>query len=311
MQLARSPFFAKLLGVVMLMSILTIAGCGGGGSGATSGKPGSGVSLTVGSKKDADGQLLGEMYAQLLENQGYTVTRKLGAGDTPFLDSAIKSGAVDLYPEFTGTALTVYKLPQTQDPHAAYTSVSNYYAQNFQLTWLDAAFGLNDSYAICTSQANATKFSLKSVADLVAQNGKLKIASQSDGLTAAVQPVEQGYGVSFGKIVSLDEQLSFAAVTRGDVDLMVCYTTDPGIVTNNFVVLTDPKGVFPNYNPAPVVRNDALAKSAAIKTTLNPLATKLTTDSQVALIKQVSIDGKTVHDVAKTYLQQQGLISAS
>jgi len=306
----RFSHLGKLLGVVMLLSILTLAGCGGGGSGSTSGKPGAGVSLTVGSKKDADGQLLGEMYAQLLENQGYTITRKLAAGDTPFLNSAITSGVVDIYPEFTGTALTVNKLPQTQDAHAAYTEVSNYYKQNTQLTWLDAAFGLNDSYAICTSQANATKYSLQSVADLVAQNGKLKIASQSDGLDAAVHPVEQGYGVTFAAIKSLDEQLSFAAVTRGDVDLMVCYTTDPNIVTNNFVVLKDPKGVFPNYNPAPVVRNDALTKSAAIKDTLNPLAVKLTTDSQVALIKQVSVDGKTVHEVAKAYLQQQGLIPA-
>ena len=92
-------------------------------------------------------------------------------------------------------------------------------------------------------------------------------------------------------MVTLDEQLSFAAVKKGDVDLMVCYTSDPGIVTNNFVVLTDPKGVFPNYNPAPVVRDDLLSKSSAVKDTLNPLASKLTTADQVALIKKVA-DGE-------------------
>lgn len=304
------PHFPKLLGVALLLSVLTLAGCGGGGSGTTSGKPGAGVKVTVGSKKDADGQLLGQMYALLLQNQGYDVTTKLGAGDTPFLDSAITSGSVDIYPEFTGTALSVYKLPATQDAKAAYAAVKDYYSKNKSLTWLDAAYGLNDSYAICTSQGNATKYSLKSVDDLKAQNGKLKIASQSDGVDAAIKPVESGYGVTFNKTVTLAEQLSFAAVTKGDVDLMVCYTTDPGIVSNNFVVLTDPKGVFPNYNPAPVVRNDLLSKSSAVATTLNPLATKLTTADQVALIKEVSVDNKSVLEVAKAYLVKQGLIPA-
>src|SRR5262249_36926854 len=155
MRLFSHSNFAKVLGVVVLMSVLTIAGCGGGGSG--SGKPGSGVSVTVGSKKDSDGQLLGEMYALLLENAGYTVNRKLGAGDTTFVQNAITNGAIDIYPEFTGTAITSYKLQNTQDPQAAYQAVKNYAAQNLKLTWLDAAFNLNDSYAICTSQENATK----------------------------------------------------------------------------------------------------------------------------------------------------------
>jgi osmoprotectant transport system substrate-binding protein len=305
MRLFSQANFAKVLGVVVLMSVLTIAGCGGGGSG--SGKPGSGVSVTVGSKKDSDGQLLGEMYALLLENAGYTVNRKLGAGDTTFVQNAITSGAIDIYPEFTGTAITSYKLQNTQDPQAAYQAVKNYAAQNLKLTWLDAAFSLNDSYAICTSQENATKYNLKSNADLAAQNGNLKIASQSDGVEAAVNPVKSAYNVTFKEVVTLDEQISFAAVKKGDVDLMVCYTTDPSIVTNNFVVLTDPKGVFPNYNPAPVVRNDLISKSSAVKDTLNPLAPKLTTADQVALIKQVA-DGKTVHEVAQQYLKDKGLL---
>jgi osmoprotectant transport system substrate-binding protein len=293
-----------LLGVVVLMSILTMAGCGGGGSGSG---VGSGVTVKVGSKKDADGRLLGEMYALLLEKAGYTVQRNLGAGDTPFMQNAIANGTIDLYPEFTGTAMSSYKLPPTQDAQAAYNEVKDYYSKNLKLTWLDAAFNLNDSYAICTSQANATKFNLKSNADLTAQNGNLKIASQSDGVDAAVNPVKSAYNVNFKEVVTLDEQLSFAAVNKGDVDLMVCYTTDPGIVTNNFVVLTDPKGVFPNYNPAPVVRDDLLSKSSAVKDTLNPLASKLTTTDQVALIKQVS-DGKTVHEVAQQYLKDKGLL---
>jgi glycine betaine/choline ABC-type transport system substrate-binding protein len=244
----------------------------------------------------------------LLENAGYTVTQKIPLGQTPVLDAAIKSGAIDMYPEFTGTSLTVYKLPQTSDPQQAFQSVSSYYESNFKLTWLDAAYGLNDSYGICTSQANAAKYHLSSLDDLVAQSGKLVLATQDDGVAAAEQPVEHGYNITFKSVVKISEQLSFGAVTKGDADLNVCYTTDPNIVTNNFVVLKDTKNVFPVYNPAPVVRDALLSKSAAIKTTLNPLASKLTTDEIVKLIKQVSVDHQQPLAVAKTWLQSQGLL---
>jgi glycine betaine/choline ABC-type transport system substrate-binding protein len=298
--------YYRAFGALLLVALVAIAGCGT--SASTSGKPGSGVKVIVGSKNDADSQLLGSMYALLLENAGYTVTQKIPLGQTPVLDAAIKSGAVDIYPEFTGTALTVYKLPQTADPQQAYQSVSSYYESNFKLTWLNAAYGLNDSYGICTSQDNAAKYHLSSLDDLVAQSGKLVLATQDDGVAAAEQPVEKGYNITFKSVVKITEQLSFGAVTKGDADLNVCYTTDPNIVTNNFVVLKDTKNVFPVYNPAPVVRDALLSKSPAIKTTLNPLAAKLTTDEIVKLIKQVSVDHQQPLAVAKTWLQSQGLL---
>jgi len=298
--------YYRAFGALLLVALVAIAGCGT--SASTSGKPGSGVKVTVGSKNDADSQLLGSMYALLLENAGYTVTQKIPLGQTPVLDAAIKSGAIDIYPEFTGTSLTVYKLPQTSDPQQAFQSVSSYYESTFKLTWLDAAYGLNDSYGICTSQDNATKYHLSSLDDLVAQSGKLVLATQDDGVAAAEQPVEKGYNITFKSVVKITEQLSFGAVTKGDADLNVCYTTDPNIVTNNFVVLKDTKNVFPVYNPAPVVRDALLSKSPAIKATLNPLASKLTTDEIVKLIKQVSVDHQQPLAVAKTWLQSQGLL---
>ena len=298
--------YYRAFGALLLVALVAIAGCGT--SASTSGKPGSGVKVTVGSKNDADSQLLGSMYALLLENAGYTVTQKIPLGQTPVLDAAIKSGAIDIYPEFTGTSLTVYKLPQTSDPQQAYQSVASYYESTFKLTWLNAAYGLNDSYGICTSQANAAKYHLSSLDDLVAQSGKLVLATQDDGVAAAEQPVEKGYNITFKSVVKITEQLSFGAVTKGDADLNVCYTTDPNIVTNNFVVLKDTKNVFPVYNPAPVVRDALLSKSPAIKATLNPLASKLTTDEIVKLIKQVSVDHQQPLAVAKTWLQSQGLL---
>lgn len=298
----------KALGVVCMLAVLTLAGCGGGGSGSTSTGGNSSIHLVVSAKNDTDGQLLGEMYAQLLKAKGYTVETKIPGGTTPIVEGAIKSGAVDIFPEFTGTALSLLKQPSTQDAHAAFATVSQMYEQQFKVTWLDPAYNLNDSYAICTSQAVATKYNLTSLSDLATVADKLNIATPQDGIDAAVNPVQTGYGFKFGKVTQIQDPLTFEAVQKGNADVNVCYTTSPVILTDNFKVLTDSKNVFPIYNPAPLVRDSVLAKAPGIKDALNPLETHLTTDKQVKLIKEVSVDGKSVHDVAQQFLKDEGLL---
>jgi osmoprotectant transport system substrate-binding protein len=306
---------AKPLGVVGLLAILALAGCGGGGSGGGStSKPGTGTSITIGSKNDPDGQLLAEMYSLLLQNQGFNVTTKLALGQTTVLNAAIKSGAVDIYPEFTGTALSIYSLPQTNDPQTAYTEAKNYYAQNLSITWLDPAYNLNDSYGYCTSQAKAQQYHLQNIGDLAPVAKQLTFATQQDAVSI-YQSAGQAYGITFKNTVQISEQLSFQAVQGGQADINECYTTDPAIVKDNFVLLKDTKNAFPPYNPSPIVRNSLLQKSSAIKSsiqdTLNGLETKLTTASQTGLINQLSSDPSKIQSVAKTWLQQQGLLPTS
>jgi osmoprotectant transport system substrate-binding protein len=309
MRANSNRWMAKTLGVVMLLTVLTLAGCGGGGSGAGS-KPGSGINLTIGSKNDPDGQLLAEMYSLLLTNQGFNVTTKLALGQTPVLDAAIKSGAVDIYPEFNGTGLSTYKLPQTNDPQTAYNEVKTYYEQNLHVTWLDPALKLNDSYGYCTSQAKAQQYNLKTISDLAPVANKLVFALQQDAKDI-YNSAGAAYGVNFKSTVTISEQLSFQAVKGGQADINECYTTDPAIVTNQFVLLQDTKNAFPPYNPSPIVRDQTLAKSSAIASTLNALAPLLTTDSQTALIAQVGKDPSLVPSVAKKFLQDKGLLPKS
>lgn len=266
------------------------------------------ISITIGSKLDVDGQLNAQMYALLLEKQGYKITTKLGLGQTPVLDQALKSGDIDLYPEFTGTALSLLDLPATQDAQQAYQSVKTAYEERFKITWLDPAYGLNDSYAICTSKDVAAEKNLKSLDDLAPIAGDLTIATQQDGIEAAVDPVEKAYGLTFGKTVQISEQLGFGAVENGDADVNVCYTTDPSIVVNDFVILADSKGVFPIYNPAPIVRDELLQKAPDVAETLNALQPHLTTDVILGLIKKVSVDHEEIIDVAREFLQQEGLL---
>lgn len=310
MQIGRIPAFVKLLGVVLMLTILTLTGCGVG-SGAASGKPGSGVTLTVASKKDADGRLLAEMYTLLLQKQGFTVNAKLGLGDNKVLDQAIKSNQIDIYPDFNGTALANYGLPATSDPQKAYEEARDYYAQNLKITWLDPALQLNDSYGICTSQSVASRYNLKTLEDLAKVANQLTLAGQTDFTdpkNGVFPPVAQAYGITFKSTKTVDESLGFAAVTSGQVDVNECYTTDPHIVTNNFVLLQDSKSAFPAYNPSPLVRDPVLQKSPVIKDTLNALAPHLTTDKITKLIKQVTLDGTSEQAVATAFLKSEGLL---
>ena len=117
----------KVMALFALISLLLLTACGNGpSSGGTSGGGGtSKVPITVASKLDPEGQLLGEMYVLLLQKAGYTVNPKLALGQTPTLAAALKSGAIDLYPEYTGTALDQIGAKSSFDPQTDYNTVKS------------------------------------------------------------------------------------------------------------------------------------------------------------------------------------------
>ena len=298
-----------VLGLLLAIAVPMLAGCGSTSNGAQ-------VTVVVASKKDADSQLEGYMYALLLQQAGFKVKTQIPLGDTNTLFTAIKSNQIDVYPEFTGTALFLLNLTTTHNAQQDYTAVKNAYESQYHITWLDAAFGLNDSYGVCTSQANATKYGLQSIADLAkpASNGKplgstLTISAQADATEPFIQPLETAYGFTFGNIRHEDEQFSYASVQNGQAQLNICYTTDAQITKDNFVLLTDSKNVFPFYNPAPIVRDAVLNANPSIATALNPLASHLTTAKIDSLITQLSNETTPQPEpLAQSFLKSEGLL---
>lgn len=288
---------------IMIGSMFLLSACG------SSSQAGSKGTLTVGVKVDEDSRLESAMYVAILQNAGYTVKTKTDLNNTT-ATPAITSGQIDLYPEFTGTGLNNLGLKGTSDTKSAYSQVKDGYKSKYQITWLDPAYNLNDSYGLCTSQAVATKYNLKSISDVTPVANKLVLTSQADAISApdVVPAMESAYNLTFKSTTQLDEALGFGAVTSGQADVNICYTTDSNIVSQNFVLLTDDKAVFPAYNPAPIVRDTVLTAHPDIATLLNPLATKLTTSEITKLINQVATD-KTPEDVVATqWLKDQGLL---
>lgn len=300
--------------LLALISLLLLSACGstsgGSGGGGTSKVP-----IVVGSKLDIENQLLAEMYSLLLQKAGYTVTTKLALGQTPTLSSAIKSGAISLYPEFTGTALNEVNATSSYNPQKDYDTVKTAFEQQFHITWLEYS-PLNDGYAICTSQAESQKLGATTLSQLAPKVSQLTLATQSDGITY-IDLLKNTYGFStsnFKSLKKVDYSIGFQAVKNGEAQVTECYTTDGSVLTQNFIFLQDDKHGFPEFHPAPIVRDDVLKNDPTIASTLNKLAPLLTTDVSISLQGQVtqkaSSMSKTeaVKEVATSFLQSKGLM---
>ncbi|HXL37600.1 MAG TPA: glycine betaine ABC transporter substrate-binding protein [Ktedonobacteraceae bacterium] len=309
---------AKFLLLFALIPMLILSACGGSsGSSSSSGtSTPTKVPITVGSKLDPEAQLLGEMYVLLLQKAGYTVNPKLALGQTPIVFAALKSGAIDLYPEFTGTGLNILQVKSSYNPDQDYQTVKNGFEQQYHITWLNQA-PLNDGYALCTSQADSQKLGITSLTQLAPKVPQLTLATQSDGVTF-FDNLETIYGfktASFKSVKKVDYSIGFQAVKNGQADVTECYTTDGSVLTQGFIFLNDDKHGFTEFHPAPIVRDSVLQSDPGISAALNPLAPDLTTDVSISLQAQVKMKkdsgtsvSEAVKEVATSFLQSKGLL---
>ncbi|HEY1014129.1 MAG TPA: glycine betaine ABC transporter substrate-binding protein [Herpetosiphonaceae bacterium] len=275
------------------------------------GTGGAGKTVKIGSKDFTEQFILGEMYALVLENAGYTVERKLNLGGTPIAQAALESGDIDLYPEYTGTGLlTVLKLPTQTDQKAVFDAVKKGYKDQFNLVWLDPA-PMNNTQALAMTKEGAEKYGIKTISDLAAKAGELRMIGppefqeREDGLPG----IQKAYGdFKLKEYVPVDPGLKYKGLVDGQADVSVAFGTDGEIANFGLVVLQDDKGLFPPYQVAPVVRQQALDANPEVANLLNALAPKLTDAVMQKLNYEVSGNKREAIDVAREFLKQEGLI---
>jgi osmoprotectant transport system substrate-binding protein len=267
--------------------------------------------IKVGSKDFTEQFIIGEMYALALENAGLTVERKLNLGGTPVAQAGLTSGEIDLYPEYTGTGLlTVLKLPANSDQKQVYETVAKAYKEQFNLVWLDPA-PMNNTQALAMTQEGAKKFGIKTISDLAAKASELTLIGppefqvREDGLPG-IQKVYGDFQLKDYKAV--DPGLRYKGLVDGQADVTVAFGTDGEISAFDLVLLEDDKKLFPPYQIAPVVRQQALEEAPQIADVLNALAPQLTDATMQRLNYEVSGKQREPADVAKEFLTQEGLI---
>ena len=293
--------------LLSLFVAVTVIACG------ASGGPGDDESTTirVGSKDFTEQFIIGEMYALALENAGFSVERKLNLGGTPVAQAGLLSGEIDLYPEYTGTGLlTVLKLPASSDQQAVFDTVASAYQEQFNLVWLDPA-PMNNTQALAMTQEGAATHGIRTISDMAAKASELRMIGppefevREDGLPG----IKAAYGdFTLQQYIAVDPGLRYKGLVDGEADVSVAFGTDGEISAFDLVLLEDDRQLFPPYQIAPVVRQEALDANPGMADALNALAPLLTDETMQQLNYEVSGNQREPADVAREFLTQAGLL---
>lgn len=271
------------------------------------------VSMTIGSKDFTEQRVLAEIYAQGLRAAGYDARTKLDVGDEQQALSAVRNGAIDAYPEYTGTALLSFfgkradELPR--DPEDAYAEAKKGFAADGLVEFPPTPFTSSNEVAV--TKETARKLGLQKISDLEDDASKLTLAGspQCRERLDCLKGLEQVYGLRFGKFMEVPIPDRHDVLTSGKADVSIVFTTDPQIQRESEVLLEDDKKMFPPYNSTLVVRKDVATKAGpGLARTLDQIQARLTDENMQELNARVDLDGQTPADVAKSYLRENGLI---
>jgi osmoprotectant transport system substrate-binding protein len=299
------------------LSLLLVVACGNVGGTDSSGSGGSsGPTITVGSKDFTEQFILGSMYAQALDANGFNGVAKLDLGSEQIADKALQNGQIDLYPEYTGTSLVSIlpyeKKEYPKTPKATYETARKLYAERKPAdTMLTPASFLN-TYGIFVRRKTAEDLNLHTLTDLAEASPNLSFVSYSQfqNRSDGYPNMKENYpALDFKDIIIVNELgLRYQGLQNGNGDVGVGFTTDGQLTSNQLVVMKDTKNIFPQYYPAPVVRSDVLKKYPKIKGILNEVTASLDLKTMRELNGKVDLDQEDPEDVAKEYLQEKGII---
>jgi osmoprotectant transport system substrate-binding protein len=267
--------------------------------------------IVVGCKNFTEQIVLGELIAQQIENQTHLpVERRFYLGGTYIAHQGILAGRIDIYPEYTGTALTaVLKEPATSNPQAVYDRVKSEYERRFHLT-LGPAFGFNDTFAIEIRGDDARRLHLQTLSQASQYTPQWRAGfgyefmERPDGYKGLVAT----YGLRFAAPPRImDLGLLTRALKEHQVDLIAGNMTDGLIPALDLSVLADDKHYFPPYQAVPVIREQTLDEHSEIRPALNALADKIPDEEMRRLNYEVDGKKRDVKDVVREFLRGKGL----
>lgn len=269
--------------------------------------------LVVGSKNFTEQVILGEIVAGLLEGRGYAVDRRLNLGGTALCHTAVLSGELDVYVEYTGTSLTdILKQPAVSDPGAALRRVREGY-RALGLAVGDP-LGFNNTFALVVRREDAEHKSLHRISDLASHARELRVGlfgeflERQDGLPGLLRI----YGFNLGVPPrEMDLGLLYQALQQRQVDLVVGSATDGLIAALDLVVLEDDRHYFPPYDAVPVVRAKSMARYQGLAPALAWLAGRI--DEAAMRRMNYAVDGehRAPAAVARDFLESTGDVRPS
>ena len=265
--------------------------------------------VIVGSKDFTESALLGEIVAQLLEARNVSVERQFELGGNLPHD-ALLGGKIDLYAEYTGTAYTaILKHAPITDPRAVYEQVKQEYAAKFKVT-IGEPLGFDNTFAILVRGIEARRLKLKTISDAVSYARNWRAGFGQDFMTRAdgYPGFAKAYGLKFKEQPrEMDLSLTYIALASGQVDLIAGNSTEGRIAALDLFQLEDDRHYFPPYEGVYLVRQDSLARVAALNEVLAKLAHAISTDEMRQLNYEVDGNKRGQAEVVRDWLKRKGL----
>jgi osmoprotectant transport system substrate-binding protein/osmoprotectant transport system permease protein len=271
---------------------------------ARGGRQGTGPPVVVGSKNFTEQVVLGEILAAHLEERGFRVDRRLNLGGTSLCHAAVRSGQLDLYVEYTGTALTdVLKRPVSNDPAAVLDTVREGY-HGLGLT-VGEPLGFNNSYALVMRGDRAEALGIAKISDLRAHAGTIRVGlfgeflEREDGMRGLLRVYEFRFRVPPKE---MDLGLLYRALLQDEVDLAVGSATDGLIAAHGLRVLEDDRRYFPPYDAVAVMNSARLGAHPGLEAAIDELAGRISEDAMRKMNYAVDGEHRAPAAVAREFL---------
>lgn len=312
----RTRLIRAVTALLLAALVATAAACGGGAGSADGG--GSGKEAIVSSKKFTEQVVLGELYAQALEDEGYTVERKLNLGSEQVMDKSLKDGTIDVYPEYTGTAYVAIlkKDPKTapKTEEETYKQVAAFYEnrEDVPMKMLTPA-PFDNNYGIVVRTKLAEELGLKTLADLSKESDQLVFSSYSEfqNRSDGYQNLQNNYPAFDFKDIKLVNSLGirYKALAQGEADVAIGFTTDGQLASEELRVMEDPKSIWPKYHPAPVTTQEFLKQNPDAEKILNEVSASISFQDMREMNAAVDLEQEDPEDVAQQHLEDKGLLN--
>ncbi|MBM7267904.1 ABC transporter permease/substrate-binding protein [Streptococcus suis] len=269
--------------------------------------------LVIAGKLGAEPEILINMYKLLIEDQtDIKVEIKPNFGKTSFLYEALKSGSIDIYPEYTGTITSTLLKNSSMDlstnSDEVYTYAKEAILEQDGLVYL-APMAFQNTYALAVTEDYVQKNGIEKISDLakVQQTAvagfSLEFNDREDGNIG----LKNLYNLQLN-VKTMEPALRYEAIKNGDVQIVEAFSTDSKVVTYKLKILEDDKQLFPPYQAAPLLSKETLEKYPELEQVLGVLAGKISTEEMTQMNYAVDVEGKSAEQVAREYLEREGLL---
>jgi osmoprotectant transport system permease protein len=268
--------------------------------------------IVIGGKLGSEPEILINMYKLLIEEEtDHSVQLKPGLGKTSFVFTALENSNIDIYPEFTGTAISEFlkETASSTNREEVYQQAREGMRKGFDMEMLQP-MDYNNTYALAVPKGFAEENGLKTISDLKAIESSLKagftleFSDREDGYKG----IKKLYGLNLPSLITMEPKLRYRAIKNGEINLVDAYSTDSELQRYKLVVLEDDKNLFPPYQGAPLMRAETAEEYPEIVKALNKLAGKITDDEMRKMNYQVNVEGKSAEETAREYLREAGLL---